>query len=241
MTLPRFYLPPPLQAGTQQLPPLTAHYISRVRRMKPGSQMLFFDGLANQWLGQLLSTDKKQTLVELIEQVEVQPPSKLNIHLGQALSKGERMDWAIQKATELGVSQITPLITEHCDVRLNEERAEKRLEHWQQIAISACEQCGRSDLPIINPIAPLENWLQQLQAELKLLLHPQAQSFGQYATPKSLALLIGPEGGLSNQDLQQASQHGFEQVSLGPRILRTETAPVAAISLAQFLWGDFGL
>ncbi len=240
MSLPRFYLPAPLQAGDLQLPEATAHYMCRVLRLDSDAQVLLFDGQGEQWLARLTRVEKKKVTVNLLHRVAAQPRSSLQTHLGQALSKGERMDWAIQKATELGVSQITPLVTEHCEVRLNQERASKRLQHWQQIAISACEQCGRADVPLIHPVSTLQTWLQQVQADLKLLLHPQAQGFARYQRPGSLALLIGPEGGLSNNDLQQARQHGFDGVSLGPRILRTETAPVAALAISQFLWGDFG-
>lgn len=155
------------------------------------------------------------------------------------MSRGERMDWAIQKATELGVAQITPLFTERCEVRLNDERAQKRLEHWQQIAISACEQCGRSKVPVIHAPQLLKDWQASVQADLKLVLHPVAQSLTQHATPHTLAFLIGPEGGLTEGEVAQAAEYGFQPARLGPRVLRTETAPVVALSVAQQLWGDF--
>lgn len=240
MALARFYLPTPLSCGSCQLPPATAHYMTRVLRLATGAQIQLFDGSGQEWLAQIASIGKKEVTVELLEPLPGLPASQLRVHLGQALSRGERMDWAIQKATELGASEITPLLTSHCEVRLNAERAAKRLEHWQQIAISACEQCGRSELPLIHPVTPLADWLAGLQQDLKLLLHPQAQPFASYQPPGSLALLIGPEGGLSQDDLDCATKHGFNGVSLGPRVLRTETAPVAALAIAQLLWGDFG-
>jgi len=148
------------------------------------------------------------------------------------------MDWAIQKATELGVSEITPLSSERCEVRLNDERADKRLAHWRQIAISACEQCGRSVLPIIHSPVALRDWL-AVEADLKLVLHPVAEPLASHAKPQSLAFLIGPEGGLSQSEVEQAAGQGFLPARLGPRVLRTETAPVVALSVAQQLWGDF--
>ena len=240
MSLPRFYLPGPIQPGNLQLPTATAHYMTRVLRLNVGSQVQLFDGSGAEWLASITTVGKKDCCVEVLETLPAMPASRLQVHLGQALSKGERMDWAIQKATELGANQITPLITARCEVRLNDERAEKRREHWQQIAISACEQSGRSDVPVINPVCSLQQWLDGLNAELKLLLHPEAAPFSSHATPSSLALLIGPEGGLNQQDLELASASGFAAASLGPRILRTETAPVAALAIAQLLWGDFG-
>src|SRR5690554_4650632 len=240
MRVSRFYLDAPLGAGEQLLDGDLAHYIGRVLRLGPGAPVQIFNGSGQEWPGEVLEVGKRQVRLQLHEPVAGQPESPLRVHLGQALSRGERMDWAIQKATELGASEITPLLTSHCEVRLNAERAAKRLEHWQQIAISACEQCGRSELPLIHPVTPLADWLAGLQQDLKLLLHPQAQPFASYQPPGSLALLIGPEGGLSQDDLDCATKHGFNGVSLGPRVLRTETAPVAALAIAQLLWGDFG-
>ncbi|HAW39209.1 MAG TPA: 16S rRNA (uracil(1498)-N(3))-methyltransferase, partial [Pseudomonas sp.] len=133
---------------------------------------------------------------------------------------------------------ITPLISERCEVRLNDERADKRLAHWRQIAISACEQCGRSVLPIIHAPVTLRDWL-DVEADLKLVLHPVAEPLASHAKPQSLAFLIGPEGGLSDSEVELASGQGFLPARLGPRVLRTETAPVVALSVAQQLWGDF--
>ena len=149
------------------------------------------------------------------------------------------MDWAIQKATELGVGEITPIVSERCEVRLKDERADKRLAHWRQVAISACEQCGRSVLPLIHPPLTLAEWQTHVQAELKLVLHPVAAPLESHARPQSLAFLIGPEGGLSEAEVEQARAAGFHAARLGPRVLRTETAPVVALAVAQQLWGDF--
>ena len=182
---------------------------------------------------------KKAVRVELREQLAGQAESPLRIHLGQGLSRGERMDWAIQKATELGVCEITPIVSERCEVRLKDERADKRLAHWRQVAISACEQCGRSVLPVIHAPITLAEWQAHVQAELKLVLHPVAAPLESHARPHSLAFLIGPEGGLSEAEVAQAKAAGFHAARLGPRVLRTETAPVVALAVAQQLWGDF--
>ena len=168
-----------------------------------------------------------------------QVESPLAIHLGQGLSRGERMDWAIQKATELGVTEITPIMSERCEVRLKDERADKRLAHWRQVAISACEQCGRSRVPVIHPPVLLSDWIKTTEADLKLVLHPVSEPLASHAKPSRLAFLIGPEGGLTDNEIDLAQAAGYQPARLGPRVLRTETAPVVALAVAQQLWGDF--
>ena len=192
-----------------------------------------------EYLGQLLEVGKKTVRVSLDQALPGQAESPLHIHLGQGLSRGERMDWAIQKATELGVNVITPIVSERCEVRLKDERADKRLAHWRQVAISACEQCGRSSVPTINPPVTLAEWLAACDETLKLVLHPVAEPLVSHARPDRLAFLIGPEGGLSDAEVEQAKASGFHAARLGPRVLRTETAPVVALAVAQQLWGDF--
>ncbi|MGV8918562.1 MAG: 16S rRNA (uracil(1498)-N(3))-methyltransferase [Pseudomonas sp.] len=239
MRLSRFFIDAPLSIGEHELPEAQAHYIGRVLRMAEGDALQVFDGSGNEFRGTLLEVGKKRVRVQLNEQFAGQIESPLKIHLGQGLSRGERMDWAIQKATELGVSEITPIVSERCEVRLKDERAEKRQLHWQQIAISACEQCGRSVVPVIHPPLALSEWLKQTEAELKLVLHPVAEPLTSHDKPTSLAFLIGPEGGLNDAEVEQAQGAGFHAARLGPRVLRTETAPVVALSVAQQLWGDF--
>lgn len=239
MRLSRFFIDAPLSLGEHELPEAQAHYIGRVLRMSEGAAVQLFDGSGQEFLGVLLEVGKKRVSVRLDESFAGQPDSTLNIHLGQGLSRGERMDWAIQKATELGVREITPIVSERCEVRLKDERADKRLAHWRQIAISACEQCGRSSVPVIHPPLLLAEWLKACEAELKLVLHPVAEPWASHARPASLAFLIGPEGGLSEAEVQQAQAAGYHSARLGPRVLRTETAPVVALAVAQQLWGDF--
>ncbi|SIQ65972.1 16S rRNA (uracil(1498)-N(3))-methyltransferase [Aquipseudomonas alcaligenes] len=239
MRLSRFFIDAPLSLGQHELPEAQAHYIGRVLRHAAGDAVQLFDGSGQEYLGELIEVGKKAVRVELREQLAGQAESPLRIHLGQGLSRGERMDWAIQKATELGVGEITPIVSERCEVRLKDERADKRLAHWRQVAISACEQCGRSVLPVIHAPVSLGEWQASVQAELKLVLHPIAAPLESHARPQSLAFLIGPEGGLSETEVEQAKAVGFHAARLGPRVLRTETAPVVALAVAQQLWGDF--
>ncbi len=207
--------------------------------MQAGDELELFDGEVAFRAG-LLEGNKKQASLELLEALPIQPPSPLFTHLGQAISKGDRMDWVIQKATELGVNAITPLYTQQGDVRLKGDRESKKLHHWQQIAISACEQSGRTRVPQILPPQKLEDWLALRQEDVKLTLHPRGQN-AELATQEvqSAALLIGPEGGLSESEVEAAQRADFLPLTLGPRVLRTETAPVVALSLLQHWWGDF--
>ncbi len=239
MRLSRFFIDAPLSLGQHALPEAQAHYIGRVLRHVAGDAVQLFDGSGQEYRGELIEVGKKGVRVELREQLAGLADSPLRIHLGQGLSRGERMDWAIQKATELGVAEITPVVSERCEVRLKDERADKRLAHWRQVAISACEQCGRSSLPLIHPPQLLGDWLAAAEADLTLVLHPLALPLEQHARPASLAFLIGPEGGLGESEVEQARTAGFHPARLGPRVLRTETAPVVALALAQQLWGDF--
>ncbi len=238
MRLSRFFIDAPLSIGQHELPEAQAHYIGRVLRHAAGDAVQLFDGSGQEYLGELIEVGKKAVRVELREQLAGQIESPLRVHLGQGLSRGERMDWAIQKATELGVAEITPIVSERCEVRLKDERADKRLAHWRQVMISACEQCGRSVLPVLHAPQPLSEWQATVQAELKLVLHPVAEPWATHAPPRSLAFLIGPEGGLSDKEVEQAKLAGFHAARLGPRVLRTETAPIVALAVAQQLWGD---
>jgi 16S rRNA (uracil1498-N3)-methyltransferase len=239
MRLSRFFIDAPLSLGQHELPETQAHYIGRVLRHSVGDTVQLFDGSGYEFLGELIEVGKKSVRVELREAFTGLAESPLHIHLGQGLSRGERMDWAIQKACELGANAITPIVSERCEVRLKDERADKRMTHWRQVAISACEQCGRSVIPVIHPPLALTDWLEQTAAELKLVLHPVAEPLASHAKPQSLAFLIGPEGGLADAEVVQAQSAGFHAARLGPRVLRTETAPVVALSVAQQLWGDF--
>lgn len=240
MRVSRIHVEEPLDVGTRVLEGDVAHYLGRVLRLAPGAPVRLFDGSGQEWPGVISDVSKKSVTVELQPGEPGLPESPLQVHLGQAMSRGERMDWAIQKAVELGVGEITPLSTERCEVKLQGDRADKRQAHWQQIAISACEQCGRSRVPRINAPVRLDEWLRSVTADLRLVLHHRTDmQLTNLARPSSLALLIGPEGGLTAQEIDQAEATQFRACRFGPRVLRTETAPVVALSVVQQLWGDF--
>lgn len=241
MRNPRIYSEQPLQAGIiVDLAESAANHVGRVLRMKVGEPLILFNGQGGAFQGKVATVSKKQVQVELEYPLEGDAESPLTIELGQTLSRGERMDYAIQKATEMGVTSITPLFSERCEVKLNSERQEKQRRRLQQIAISACEQCGRNIVPVINPPMKLQEWLDARDTELNFVLHHRTEKkLDGYDKPASVSLLIGPEGGLTADEIAQAEAKAFKPLALGSRVLRTETAPVAAISLMQFLWGDY--
>lgn len=240
MRIPRIYTAQALHNNASiELEPGPSQHLSRVLRMKPGDAIILFDGTGGQYPATIESLSRKSVVASTAGHDPLERESGLSVHLGIAISRGERMDWVVQKATELGVSDISPLYTQRTEVRLNGERAEKKLRHWQQIASSACEQCGRNRLPNVQPVLDLEQWLGGVQADAKLVLHHRASAGWAGATaPTSIALLVGPEGGLSPAEISAAEQAGFSSLQLGPRILRTETAPLAAIAILQARWGD---
>lgn len=243
MRNPRIHTACPLSAGvTIALDAQSSHHIARVLRMQSGAALTLFNGDGNEYPARIAAIGKREVSVA-IERVEpADRESALAIQLGIAVSKGERMDWVIQKATELGVARISPLLTERVEVRLHGEREEKKLSHWQGVAISACEQCGRNRVPMLDAPVDLSTWLAAVDADQKFVLHHRSDSAlgAIQPVPRRVALLIGPEGGLSEFEITQAERCGFRALRLGPRVLRTETAPLAALSVLQFLWGDLG-
>jgi len=240
MRTPRFYEPQTLTAGTTiTLADSNTQHVARALRMRPGEQVILFNGDGNESLATLTNIAKRSVEAEINEVSLPQRISPLQIQIGQSLSRGERMDYAIQKATELGMSGMTPLFSERCEVKLNSDRQEKRQRHWQQIAISACEQSLRCDVPEITAPEQLKDWISSVEADLKLVLHHHTeQPLGDFQSPQSIALLVGPEGGLTEEEVSLALEQGFKPVAFGPRVFRTETAPVAALSVLQYLWGD---
>lgn len=243
LSIPRIYLSVPLhKAALVALDRQSAQHVTRVLRMKPGAALIVFNGQGGEYAATLESEQRGTATIKIGDFIARDAESKLSVQLAQGISRGERMDYAIQKAVELGVAQIVPLFTEFCVVNMKEERAEKRLAHWQGIAISACEQCGRTRVPEILVPRSLHEWLAQTQANLKLVFDPYGtQRLAQLPPPAGdIALLIGPEGGLSDAETRAAIKSGFTAVQLGPRMLRTETAPVAALAAVQTLWGDLG-
>lgn len=217
-----------------------AHYVGKVLRLRPGEMLALFNGSDGEHLAEVVSVDKKSVSVRLDRQLPNSADPVLPVHLGLGISRGERMDYAIQKATEAGVSSIIPLLTERCEVKLKGERVDNRISHWNRIAISACEQSGRCAIPVIESPLLLQDWLSREHGGASFVLdHRGTQGYPASCQPEAVTLLIGPEGGLSDDEVAMAKAEGFRAVRLGPRVLRTETAPVIAISLAQFLWGDY--
>jgi len=216
-------------------------HVVRVLRLTKGDSITLFNGKeAYQYSATLVDVNKKSALVEINTQEEVSNESPLHIHLGQGISRGDRMDFTLQKSVELGVNKITPLFTERCGVKLSGERLMKKHQQWQKIVISACEQSGRCFVPEVAEPISLEQWLAQETSALKLNLHPRAKHsiLTLKAEAHRVRLLIGPEGGLSNDEIEQASNAEFKEVLLGPRILRTETAALTAITTLQCRFGD---
>lgn len=250
MRVPRIYTSQKLAAGDELLlEERAAHYLGQVLRMRVGRELILFNGDGDQYTAQLSAVDKKHVRCQVAQrQSGTCPPSPLDITLAIGISKGDRMDWVIQKATELGVNTLVPLYTERVDVKLPPQREEKKHRHWQQIMISACEQSGRCDLVDITPPSTLSEWLDRdrLSTEdaVKLVLHPGATSQalaegeGENTTPTRVILLVGPEGGLEDNEVARCQTRGFDCLLLGPRVMRTETAPVAALSILQHRWGD---
>jgi len=225
-------------------------HMVRVLRLNKGDIVTLFNGhLHNgketcQYTAKLVDVKKKQASVEIISQEAVNNESPLNIHLGQGISRGDRMDFTLQKSVELGVNKITPLFTERCGVKLSSERLAKKREQWQKIVISACEQSGRCLVPLVTEPMFLKDWINEQTKALKLNLHPKAEHsimtlpMEKPANELRIRLLIGPEGGLTDEEISQANQAGFQDVLLGPRVLRTETAALTAITALQCRFGD---
>lgn len=219
-----------------------ARYLGRVLRLRPGDIVTLFDGRGGEYEATLLSLGKSSVTLRAGRYHDRDVESPIQIHLLQGLARGERMDLIVQKCTELGVDRISPLTTEYGVVRLDDKRAEKRLVHWRGIAASACEQCGRNRLPTIDSPRGLRDWLGHYRAQnvTRLVMIPHAgKPLATVAIDTtSVVLLIGPEGGLSDEEQELAALAGFEAAGLGPRILRTETAAVATVAALQALHGD---
>ncbi|OAT24889.1 16S rRNA (uracil(1498)-N(3))-methyltransferase [Proteus myxofaciens] len=243
MRIPRIYHSQPLIAGTQiSLEDEASNHVGRVLRMSKGQKIALFDGSNQVFDADIVESTKKTVIVQVNEGQVDDKNSPLDLHLGQVLSRGEKMEFTIQKSVELGVNTITPLISERCGVKLDANRLEKKYQQWQKIIISACEQCGRNTIPQLMPVISLEEWCAQPDDSLKLNLHPRAtQSINTLPLPvKKVRLLIGPEGGLSPNEIAMTAEHHFTDILLGPRVLRTETTALTAITALQVRFGDLG-
>ncbi len=241
MRIPRIYLADELRAnGSYQLDEQASQHVQRVLRLKPGDAVILFDGRGIEATAQIESSSGKRTQVHVTDQPHQTDRSPVHIHLGLAMSKGDRMDYAIQKSVEAGVSEITPLSTERTVVKLDNKRQASKHKHWQGIIISACEQCGQNYLPTLNDVMTLNDWAQQSTSAVNVVFDVEAeQSLSQLSAADSFRVAVGPEGGFSDAELTMLEQHDFTRTKLGPRVLRAETAAVAACVAIQVMWGDY--
>lgn len=243
----RFFYPDKLGSGADvHLPPEAAHHAARVLRLAVGEPVVLFNGRGGEFEAHITRLDRGEVWVKTGVYHDRGRESPLDIVLGQGLSSGDRMDLTLQKAVELGVGAIQPLATERSIVKLSGERARRRAEHWQNLVIAACEQCGRNQVPTVAELLRFDEWLAAMGPrpaadELRLLMSPDAQQSLKSlpSPPRRIVMLAGPEGGLSPQEAALAQTFGFMPVRLGPRVLRTETAALAALAAMQALWGDF--
>ncbi len=243
MRIPRIYHPGDITPGSElALTDEASGHVGRVLRMKAGDMLTLFNGQNLTFAAVITHADKKNVKVRAESMQHQNNESPLHLHLGQVISRGEKMEFTIQKAVELGVSVITPLCSERCGVRLDSERQAKKIQQWQKIVINACEQCGRNFVPSVQPITTLAAWCNQPESGLKLNLNPQGR-ISINTLPSSvtrLRLLIGPEGGLSDEEITLAARKDFTDIILGPRVLRTETTALAALAALQLRFGDLG-
>lgn len=261
MRLTRCYVPPPLQAHTDiALPASTALHVARVLRLAVGGELTVFDGRGGEYAATITAIRRDEVRIALGPHRPIEREAPVRVTLMQSLARGERMDLIVQKATELGVNSIMPLSSQHSVVRLRDSAASRRGQHWRQVAISACEQCGRNRIPSLADVAELTTACGALEAHThRYILHPEAAqsltavlqrdlaSAGRTGTeskrdferaPLQVALLLGPEGGWSREELALAERFDFRAVHLGPRVLRAETAPLAALAIVQGTCGD---
>lgn len=239
--MPRFHVPQPLAAGQQlELPVEVAHHINVVR-MVPGEPLTLFNGDGGEYTAVLTEVQKKKAWAEVKVFTPREAELPFAVTLAQALPEGTKMDWIIEKAVELGVAGIQPLAARRCVVRLSAERAEKKLEHWNGIVVSASEQCGRNRLASIA--APLEyrDWIAQQDLHKRVILTPRASEsladWARHQPAQALSIMVGPEGGFSDEEEAEALRRGALPLSIGPRVLRTETAALAAMAILSAAWG----
>lgn len=237
----RFFIQQPLDINTEiLLDDELSHYIARVLRMQATEQIYLFNNSGNEYLATIanLTRNKVTAIVQELSYVNTESPC--NIHLGQVLGKNDKMDVVIQKTTELGITSITPLYSKHSVIKNVPNRIDNKMEHWQKIAISASCQAWRNIVPQIYAPISVDEWIINNKATTKIILHPDntAQHLQTLAKSQDIAVIIGPEGGFSDNEISNAEKHGFVKICLGPRILRTETAGIAVIGILQALFGD---
>jgi len=238
--VPRFFAPVQLSLGAEiDLPERVARHCA-VLRLRRGDAVVLFNGEGGEFSAELTRVSRRDARAHVISRQTSERESPLVIALAQCVSSGDRMDATLQKSTELGVSRIVPIASERSVVRLSSDRADRRVAHWREVVIAACEQCGRNHVPEVTAIIDFDGFLGQAPVDgLRLLLAPDAdRDLKRLEPPRKVTLLVGPEGGLAPEERQRAETRGFVPVRFGPRVLRTETAPLAAIAAMQALWGD---
>lgn len=246
MRIPRCFIDQPLEVDTTiRLPTETGHYVHTVLRLDTGNRIVLFNGLGGEY-NAVLTLEGRTRCARILGYDAREVESSIRIHLAPALAKGEKLDWVMQKATELGIAEITPIATARCEMRLAADRRERKLEHWRQIVVHACAQCGRNLIPTVHMPVSLEAWLASLESintadSTRLELSPLAgtATLTSIGRPKQrIIVVVGPEGGLTDAEEKMLGANGFSAVTLGPRILRAETAACAAVAALQTLWGD---
>ncbi|MGA2654534.1 MAG: 16S rRNA (uracil(1498)-N(3))-methyltransferase [Gammaproteobacteria bacterium] len=238
MQIPRIYQNITIEHSVTLSPEAIRHVVN-VLRLTTGAPIILFNGDNHEYFGELEIRDKRTALVHINNKIPHSRESPLKIHLAQGIARGEKMDFIIQKAVELGVHEITPLFTERCNVKLDASRIIKRIEHWQMVAISAAEQCGRNQITKIHAPSEIAQFVATTLSEQKFILsHRAEQDLKSIAKTTSCTLLVGPEGGFAPHELKMAEAQEFIPIVLGPRILRTETAALVAVSLLQSQLGD---
>ena len=241
MRTPRIYHPEPISLNQPfELDADAANHVGRVLRMSVGQGLVLFCGDGNDYAAEITEVTKKHVSVVATQQKAVENESPLRIHLAQGISRGDKMDFTIQKSVELGITDITPIFTERCGVKLKGERLDKKHQQWQKIAIAACEQSGRAVVPTIHKPIDISEFIQQKTDQLKLNLHPRASiSVAGLEKPEhGVRFLIGPEGGLNDAEIEAAANAGYQEILLGPRVLRTETAALTLLTALQLKFGD---
>ena len=242
MPHPRIHCEQRLGPGAQfALAPEAAQHVGRALRLKAGDSIVVFDGRGGEYEAAIQRIDKDRVDVKVGAWRDVDPEPALRVGLVQGLPEADKMDWIIQKSVELGVSWIQPIVCDRSVVRLSGERAARREAHWKRVAVAACEQSGRNRIPEVRPTLTFQNWIAVPAAVPRWVLTPGAEPLAGRPEPReALEIVVGPEGGLSEREHELALSHGgAEPVALGPRTLRTETAPLAALAAINALWGDF--
>ncbi|HEA17113.1 MAG TPA: 16S rRNA (uracil(1498)-N(3))-methyltransferase [Pseudoalteromonas prydzensis] len=241
MRVPHIYQASSIVIATPlQLDDDASGHIGRVLRMKVGEHISLFNGQGGEYLCELIEVGKKSVVAMPLKFDDKDVESPLSIHLGQGISRGDKMDFTIQKSVELGITEITPIFSQRCGVKLSPERLAKKHLQWQKIAIAAAEQSGRNSITTIHPPIDLSQWLAQKSDEIKLTLHPRAEhSIKTIKVPSAgVRFLVGPEGGFTDDEIAQTKQQAFVDIRIGPRVLRTETAALTVLSALQLQFGD---